>query len=263
MTKQLSNYFSLNRRYSRSINIERDLERSEALAGYIMTERSLDALRRILTGFANPETNRAWTLTGVYGTGKSSFAQFLISACADGENHQRQQALALLESTLESDSQEYRALSETIPDQGFFRAVVTAQREPLSHTIVRALHRGAEVFWRDIAQSKQPKVARGLVDLKAKIDAGTTIKSRAIPSLVQEVAQAAKTPVLLVVDELGKNLEFVAQNQGQEDLYLLQQLAELPRDSNSQVYLIGLLHQSFADYGERLSSVQRNEWAKI
>ncbi len=72
MTKLLSNYFSLNRRYSRSINIERDLERAEALAGYILTERSLDALRRILTGFANPETNRAWTLTGVYGTGKSS-----------------------------------------------------------------------------------------------------------------------------------------------------------------------------------------------
>ncbi|MCT7987961.1 hypothetical protein [Laspinema olomoucense] len=229
----------------------------------ILTERSLDALRRILTGFANPETNRAWTLTGVYGTGKSSFAQFLISACADRENHIRQQALTLLESTLESDSQEYRALSETIPEQGFFRAVVTAQREPLSHTIVRALHRGAEVFWHDMVQSKRPAVARGLVDLKAEIDAGKTIKSRAIPSLVQEVAQAAKTPVLLVVDELGKNLEFVAQNQGQEDLYLLQQLAELPRDSNSQVYLVGLLHQSFADYGERLSSVQRNEWAKI
>jgi hypothetical protein len=263
MTKLLSNYFSLNRRYSRSINIERDLERSEALAGYIMTERSLDALRRILTGFANPETNRAWTLTGVYGTGKSSFAQFLISACADRENPIRQQALALLESTLESDSQEYMTLSETIPEQGFFRAVVTAQREPLSHTIVRALHRGAEVFWHNMAQSKRPKIARGLVNLKAEIDAGKTIKSRAIPSLVQEVAQAAKTPVLLVVDELGKNLEFVAQNQGQEDLYLLQQLAELPRDSNSQVYLIGLLHQSFADYGERLSSVQRNEWAKI
>ncbi|WP_261198786.1 hypothetical protein [Laspinema olomoucense] len=35
MTKLLSNYFSLNRRYSRSINIERDLERAEALAGYI------------------------------------------------------------------------------------------------------------------------------------------------------------------------------------------------------------------------------------
>jgi hypothetical protein len=263
MTKLLSNYFSLNRRYSRSINIERDLERSEALAGYILTERSLDALRRILTGFANPETNRAWTLTGVYGTGKSSFAQFLISACADRENPIRQQALALLESTLESDSQEYMTLSETIPEQGFFRAVVTAQREPLSHTIVRALHRGAEVFWHNMAQSKRPKIARGLVNLKAEIDAGKTIKSRAIPSLVQEVAQAAKTPVLLVVDELGKNLEFVAQNQGQEDLYLLQQLAELPRDSNSQVYLIGLLHQSFADYGERLSSVQRNEWAKI
>lgn len=263
MTKLLSDYFSLNRRYSRSINIERDLERSEALAGYIITERSLDALRRILAGFSNPEANRAWTLTGVYGTGKSSFAQFLISACADRENPMRQQALEIVQSTLESDSREYVALTENIPKQGFFRAVVTAQREPLSHTIVRALHRGAEVFWRDTAQSKKPKVARVLVDLHAEIAAGKSIKSRAIPSLVQEVAEAAKTPVLLVVDELGKNLEFVAQNQGKEDLYLLQQLAELPRESNSQVYLIGLLHQAFADYGERLSSVQRNEWAKI
>ncbi|MEB3831908.1 hypothetical protein [Phormidium sp. CCY1219] len=92
---------------------------------------------------------------------------------------------------------------------------------------------------------------------------GESINIREIPRLVQQVAQGAKTPVLLVIDELGKNLEFVAQNQGKENLYLWQQLAELPRESDSQVYLIGLLHQAFADYGERLSSVQRNEWAKI
>ena len=73
---------------------------------------------------------------------------------------------------------------------------------------------------------------------------------------------ASKTDVLLIIDELGKNLEFAAHNPGSDDLYLLQQLAELPRKSN-QVYIIGLLHQTFAEYSQRLASVEKNEWAKI
>ncbi|QNH57095.1 hypothetical protein [Limnospira indica] len=263
MPKLLSDYFSLNRRYSRSINIERDFDNVEALAGYILTERSLDALRRILTGFTNPQANRAWTLTGVYGTGKSSFAQFLIAACGDEKNSAHQEALALIETTLGSDSKEYLSLTKTIPKAGFFRAIVTAQREPLSHTIIRALYRGCESFWADKKPQKRPKVYRDLVDLNAEIDHQNSVNSKDVVTLVKEISKAAATPLLIIIDELGKNLEFVAQNQGAEDLYLLQQLAELPRDSNSPIYLIGLLHQAFADYGERLSSVQRNEWAKI
>ncbi|MGB7439784.1 MAG: hypothetical protein WA919_01835 [Coleofasciculaceae cyanobacterium] len=82
MKRPLSQYFSLNRRYSRSINLERDLEQVEALEGYVPTERSVDSLRRILAGFKSEQTNRAWTLTSVYGTGKSAFAHYLISLCA-------------------------------------------------------------------------------------------------------------------------------------------------------------------------------------
>ncbi|RAQ41379.1 hypothetical protein B9S53_14085, partial [Arthrospira sp. O9.13F] len=243
MPKLLSDYFSLNRRYSRSINIERDFDNVEALAGYILTERSLDALRRILTGFTNPQANRAWTLTGVYGTGKSSFAQFLIAACGDEKNSAHQEALALIETTLGSDSKEYLSLTKTIPKAGFFRAIVTAQREPLSHTIIRALYRGCESFWADKKTHKRPKVYRDLVDLNAEIDHQNSVNSKDVVTLVKEISKAAATPLLIIIDELGKNLEFVAQNQGAEDLYLLQQLAELPRDSNSPIYLIGLLHQ--------------------
>ncbi|MEB3884308.1 hypothetical protein [Lyngbya sp. CCY1209] len=205
MTKFLSDYFGLNRRYSRSINIERDLDREEALAGYIITERSLDALRRILTGFANPEANRAWTLTGVYGTGKSSFAQFLIAACGDGENNARQRAFSLLESTLGAESDEYESLTKIIPESGFFRAVVTAQREPLSHTIVRALYHGSENFWKDIKPGKRSQIARELMDLYVEIEDGKSIKTKNILKLVRGISKAAKAPVLILIDELGKN----------------------------------------------------------
>ncbi|MEG4488228.1 hypothetical protein [Microcoleus sp. D2_18a_B4] len=263
MNNHLSQYFSLSRRYSRSINIDRDLQQHSALEGYIFTEKAVEVLKRILAGLTNPESNRAWTLTGVYGTGKSAFAHYLASVCAAHTDPMRQLALEIAEKSIGSNSSEYLSLQENIPSKGLFRAVVTAQREPLSHTIVRALHRGAEVFWQKVGNAKKPAIARKLTDLETEIAAGRKVNSQDILSLVQEVASSAKTGVLLIIDELGKNLEFVAQNQGDEDLYLLQQLAELPRDSTSQIYIIGVLHQAFADYGERLASVERNEWSKI
>ncbi|HBY81554.1 MAG TPA: hypothetical protein DEG47_32230, partial [Cyanobacteria bacterium UBA11148] len=263
MNKRLSQYFSLKRRYFRSINLERDLEKVDALEGYIPTERSLDAIRRILPGLNGTSNHRAWTLTGVYGTGKSAFAHFLTSLCSSQNSQMRQEALKIAATAFDIDSSEYQALNENIPDRGLFRAVATAQREPLSNTIVRALYRGAELFWTTPQKRAKISVYRELVDLTTDITDGAVIDSRKALKLVQEVAIQADNGVLLIIDELGKNLEFAVQNQGVEDLYLFQQLAELPKDKNYQIYLLGLLHQSFADYGERLTSVQRNEWAKI
>jgi len=262
MKRPLSQYFSLNRRYSRSINLERDLERVEALVGYVPTERSVDALRRVLKGLTDSQANRAWTLTSVYGTGKSAFAHYLASLFAPVDNSMRHQALEITQKALGSDSAEYSSLRDAIPSQGLFRAVVTAQREPIGNTIVRALARGARLFWSPAEQAKIA-IARQLVDLETDVSAGKTVDSRDIPNLVQVVAQAAKTDVFLIIDELGKNLEFAVYNEGAEDLYLLQQLSELPKDSGSAVYLLGILHQAFTDYGQRLAAVQRNEWAKI
>jgi len=262
MDNRLSAYFSLNRRYTRSINVARDLQQLSALEGYIPTERSLYALRRIIAGMDNPESHRAWTLTSVYGTGKSAFAQYLAALVAPINHPLRQMALKMAETSLGAESSEGQFLKNRIPSQGLFRAVVAAQREPLSHTIIRALYQGAEIFW-PLAKRNQISVARQLVDFYEEINAGKPISSRRIPRLIQEVAAAAETGILLIIDELGKNLEFATYNQGDEDLYLLQQLAELPKNEGTELYIIGILHQSFADYGERLSSVQRNEWAKI
>ncbi|WP_414528586.1 hypothetical protein [Nodularia chucula] len=76
--KKLSHYFTLERRYTRSINLERDLESVEALEGYILTQRAIESLGRIVNTFNSDVGSRAWTLTSVYGTGKSAFAHFII-----------------------------------------------------------------------------------------------------------------------------------------------------------------------------------------
>lgn len=262
MNKALSKYFGIVRRYFRSINIERDLDKIDALQGYIFTERSVVATRRILSGLTGVSDHSAWTLTSVYGTGKSAFALFLASLCAPEKSDMRQMALDIAVQTFGAEASEYLAFQENIPSKGLFRAVATAGREPLSNTIVRALLRGAEDFWSPRKFHKL-EVARKLTDLETQVASGETVDSRKIPKLVKEIAEAASTDILLIIDELGKNLEFAVQNQGAEDLYLLQQLAELPRNKSYQVYIVGILHASFADYGERLASVQRNEWAKI
>jgi len=261
MNQRLSEYFSLNRRYCRSLNLERDLDKIEALNGYILTARALDALNRILSGFAQGTSNRAWTLTSVYGTGKSAFAQFLCCLCAPTTHPPRQHSLKIVESALGKGSSEYYLLQKHIPQTGWFRAVATAKREPIANTIVRALARGADAFWEDKAE--KPAIALGLAKLEREIAEGKILKTTEIPYLVRLVARTAQTGIFLVIDELGKNLEFAAYNQGAEDLYLLQELAELPVEHNAPIYLLGMLHQSFAEYGQRLATVQRNEWAKI
>ena len=260
--KALSQYFSLNRRYSRSVNLERDLEQPDALTGYILTERSVDALRRILAGLGKEGASNAWTLTSVYGTGKSAFAHYLASLCASSKSKMRSLALEIAETALGKESSEYLALNSNIPKQGYIRAVAVAQREPISHTIIRALIRGVEISWTAAKRNKSEVVSR-LLELEVEIERGNKIDGKEIPTIVQELAQASKTGIFLIVDELGKNLEYAAYERGAEDLYLLQQLAELPRDSKTPIYILGILHQAFADYSQRLASIQRNEWSKI
>ncbi|WP_055073589.1 hypothetical protein [Pseudanabaena sp. 'Roaring Creek'] len=254
---KLSEYFHLNRRYARSINLERDLDNPNSVNGYVLTDRSLYALKQILVDVPESEQTQAITLTGVYGTGKSAFAHFLACLCA-GETVVKQDALAITQKAI--TEAEFQKLNHNLPEKGCFRAIATAQREPLAHTIIRALDYGASHFWK---KKSKPEIATQLVDLAVEVRAGHKVDSKTALQLVREVIATAKTDVLLIVDELGKNLEYASLHPNEADLYLLQQLAELKQTNGQKFYLIGLLHQSFADYGDRLASLQRNEWAKI
>ncbi|BAY94983.1 MULTISPECIES: hypothetical protein [unclassified Tolypothrix] len=260
--KKLSHYFSLQRRYSRSINLERDLDSVEALEGYVLTKRAIDSLKRIVNSFNSDEGNRAWTLTSVYGTGKSAFAHYLISLAANSQSQIHLKALSIAENKLGKDSDIYQLIEEKIHPTGLIRAVATGQREPISHTIIRALLTGINSFWTP-SQRNKINTVRQLVDLEAEINEGGKLDSREIPNLVLALAAESQSGIFLVIDELGKNLEYAAHAQGDEDLYLLQQLAELPKNQKNPIYILGILHQAFAEYGQRLATIQKNEWAKI
>ena len=67
--------------------------------------------------------------------------------------------------------------------------------------------------------------------------------------------------LLIIVDELGKVLEGAA-HEG-HDIIFLQNLAELASRSKGRLLFIGILHQSFDEYAQRLTREMRDEWAKI
>lgn len=258
--QSLSTHFSLRRRYARSINLERDLSDAESLQGYVITATAEQALKRIVNSLAEPQMPRAWMLTGIYGAGKSAFGHFLASLCASAKKEMRKRANEILR-TAKLEKGLAKRLEQALPEKGLVRAVVTAQREPVSHAVARALSGGINHFWQS---------SHTLYELNVKLDEihkrqakGKAVENHEILQLIREIARMSQTGVLLVIDELGKCLEYAAQQRGVGDLYLLQQIAELPNDTGAPVYLIGILHQAFSEYGYGLGTMERNEWAKI
>lgn len=260
MTQTLDHYFSLHRRYHRSINLERDFDKPDAVEGYILTARSSEALQRIITAIANPKAHHAWTITGAYGTGKSAFALFLAALCAPATSEIFQTARAILNRTLPEDSPIFEVVTTHLPAEGLLRAVVAGQREPLRWTIIRAITAAIHQNW---AGKRKPNYLQLWLDWDSEVSVGRCdATNQQVLDELQQLIQISKTNVLLVIDELGKNLEYAAQHRGTEDLYLLQQIAEL-RKGKQRVYLLGLLHQSFVGYSEQLTTIEQNEWNKI
>src|SRR3954452_6146803 len=60
-----------------SVNLEHDRADAEKTRPFILTACARRAIQRISDGLSSPASPRAWTLTGPFGTGKSSFCVFL------------------------------------------------------------------------------------------------------------------------------------------------------------------------------------------
>ena len=78
------------------------------------------------------------------------------------------------------------------------------------------------------------------------------------------IARGKADGLLIILDELGKFLEFAALHPERQDIFLLQQLAELStRSSREPLFTIGLLHQGFSAYADQLSQSAQREWEKV
>lgn len=255
----LYEYIKIKRRYTRSINLERDLEVADSVKGYILTPKANDFIQHFFDALSLANSVRAWTLTGVYGTGKSAFAHFLAALCSAKDDKIRSNAISIIKEAGGNDRKPLKMMTE----RGLIKAVATSQREPIAYTLIRALKNGSEKYWSGVRGPK-PGILADIEEACNRIAKGKEIENKHVLSLIRDLSIASKSGLLIIIDELGKNLEYAAQNSAVSDLYILQQIAEFPtRVSSPQIFFIGLLHQAFYEYAHGLASTSRSEWAKI
>ena len=248
--RTLDTTLCLKERFLRSTDLKRDFGDAQALEGYWLTEFGATCLRTVATGIRIDSGRRAWRLTGDYGTGKSSFALFLATAMAD---------VGRLPDGLRRKAQH---AAPEIANAAYLPVLVVGSRQSIGVAIIEALRQsianayprgGAAELLRELqGQSKQGIVSDDRVVALVEEAAGTLAKSGKAKGL------------LIVLDEVGKFLEYAANSGGSEDIYLLQKLSETAsRSKGVPIFLVCLLHQGFNAYADQMQPAAQREWAKI
>ena len=251
-------------RFARSANLERDVSRTGPLDGYIVTARALEVAERVAAA-ANGRAGGAWSLTGPYGSGKSSLA-LLLAALFGPAGALRTTALDLIEAASPAAGEAVRGAHRrhATGADGFHLGLATALREPLGHTILRALRAAVVGRFGKIPPASVFDAAPVLKAALADAASDDPRRTGPSPAALAEVARrlAEDAPLLLVIDEFGKNLEAVGDG-GEADPYILQQLAEAGQGAGLPIFILTLQHLSFEDYLAGADDAQRREWAKV
>ena len=232
-TQRLLDVVSIDRRFHRSIRIDQDLGNDAALEGYILQQSTLEVIQEISRTLLDTK-QRAFTLTGPYGGGKSSLA-LVLGDFVSSNSKCRESAELLLGAPLT------RSLRKAFPIKkgGWFVLPVQGRKSNPISDIARAL-----------------ADASGTPSLR-KIDT-----EKYLLHSMAEVATAKHADgVLLIIDELGKFLESIADGSG--DIHFFQELAESACRSEKPIVVLGILHQAFDGYVSKFGRGVRDEWAKV
>jgi len=224
----------------RSVQLDRDFSDPGSTLHYAVTPFVASTVERISQGFKSGSTQRAWRLTGDYGSGKSSLALALSRLAASEPD--------LLPPQLHS----------SVSPMRLEPVLFLGEREPIGRGVIRALAATVTRAFGNI-----PRKLAGV--LSSNHSAEPLAVMAAIAAVADALSSAGKAEGLfLVMDELGKNLEFAVNSPDSDDVYLLQHLAELAaRSGPSPVMVVAILHQAVASYASNLPVLQRKEWEKV
>jgi hypothetical protein len=247
----IAELFRIPTRFLRSVQLERDFHDVASLEHYIITPSMAEAFRSIAYGLRANSGRRAWRITGDYGVGKSSFALVLAHLLHDPSS--------MVVSRI-AEAIGWPAADADTPL--LLPVLVTGAREG----IVPALARGIVEALRQGSTVRDRKASHALVKEAERIE--SEVDAIGLERLIEKVRTYANTRngrgVLLIIDELGKLLEYASLRPDREDVFILQRLAEMAARSGERRFaLVGLLHQGFHAYAERLPSAVRHEWNKV
>ncbi|ALQ51113.1 hypothetical protein [Nitrosomonas ureae] len=258
---RLRNLLKVNTHYTRSINLERDSEEDSSVCTYIPTHRAVQTLRRVVDTFNTKEAPRAWALVGPYGSGKSAFGLFLSQLLGNPGSATWQHAMNVLKRADESLAK--KIAQELTGTDGYCCINLTGSPEALSKRLTKAMLTSAQVFFGK-KQEPLPEILKQLQAVSESDFVTTSEVTELISELQKAVHRAQGVGILIIIDELGKFLEFEAKNRDANDVFLLQAIAESAFKPNLiPLHFVVLLHQAFEQYFQRFGEKLKNEWKKV
>ena len=264
---RLSDLFQVKGRFRRSVHLEHDFYTENALDGYVLTATAREMVSRVISTLENETTSKAWSLTGPYGSGKSAFALFAAKLLGDPNASTTQQALDLLR---RGDPTLYERFKYTNGNgknalSGFCPVLISGERAPLSLGLLRGLVHGLTASNGTTLPTSLIQESHNLLETAKKGTLPSAIEITALfESVTHEICESGGSGLLVVVDELGKFLEYATQQPAEGDMFILQTLAEFAdRSENTPLFLLTIRHQAFELYAERAGKSQQEEWAKV
>ncbi|MCG8349232.1 MAG: hypothetical protein MI924_15805, partial [Chloroflexales bacterium] len=237
-------------RYTRAVHIERDFATgAPALSGYQVTPLVLQTLGRICDGLQPTSTARAFSLTGVYGTGKSAFGLFLARYLSSTAAIRQQ----LLEQHRTAPM--FEALGYAGPP--LLPVLVSGNNRSLRQSVLQALHH---------TLTQQTNLSNITPDLLTAITSAiqdSAVAAQRVADRVEQANQALTTQTnyggaLLIIDELGQYLDYAFRQNAAPDLFVLQSLADMAiRSAQIPCVLVTILHQAFDSYAPTAGAAQR------
>jgi len=251
--RRINSALRFERRFLRSIQLERDYRDPSSLTGYVVTDHIRSCVHRLALGLKPNSGQRAWRITGDYGSGKSAFALLLAHLLGNSQSGTFRKSLR------PSDAKAF-----DLGKRRLLPILVTGSRESLGVALLRSLIRDAN----DVLRTDRKLLRRAQELLEHRAGNGD-VKDQEIVDILQALVRAARASrrgagVLLLIDELGKFLEFGVLHPDRQDIYLLQRIAEAASHSGEEpLFVVGLLHQGFSVYAENLSPTAQREWEKV
>jgi hypothetical protein len=258
----LADLVSIRARFGRSVALSRDAGRTDALDGYILTPTGRDVLRRLADALAGATPTRAWSLTGPYGSGKSAFALFTAQLLAGGD-WVRQQARKFLATADAELWERFFGAAGPLPKKGHLCPVlVTGSRQPIANALATRLALALRTV---LGRGRPPQI----VDRLERLADEPGCSGAAVVELFEHANEylerfgSEAAGIFLIIDELGKFLEYGASSPEQGDVFILQELAESATRSKRPFLFLTILHQALDRYADHMSAGRRAEWAKI
>ena len=241
------NNIEINASFQRSARVDSKIHNG-FIENYIFHNTSRTILNRIANSYAKSNQG-SFTLTGPYGTGKSSLALFLNALI-----HQDSKIRNLAKDKAKHSKKD--AFSDVfLNNQKWFSITIVGGKVNSNELIASSIDQAIEETWisKTIPSS-----------LKTKTKPTTEHIVKKLNKLVTELHQK-NYGLLLVIDEMGRLLEFASNTGG--DLNLFQEIAE--NFSNNKLeglgnnLFLGILHQPFEEYASSLGRTVQEDWQKI